>query len=281
MNVNRAQQLAVEAADRGAQLIVFPELALTGYFVKDLAFEVARHPDAPDFAPLAAASRRIAIVAGFIEHGTDHALYNVAALWHDGRVRWVHRKVYLPTYGLFDEGRYVAPGRRLAAFDSPLGRLGLLICEDIWHPSTVYITALDGAELMVVIAASPTREAGGEAFSRSGAIWRDLLKAHAVLHGIHVVFVNRVGFEDGVSFWGGSRIIAPSGAVIAEAPFFDEALVYGELDRRDVLRERMRSHHVWDEDPELTLRELRSALRRRRERDAATEGSAGRPEDGA
>jgi len=262
-NVARAAALAGEAARAGAGLIVMPELALTGYFVKDLAFEVARPITAPDFAPLAAASTEIAIVAGFIEHAADHALYNAAGFWHQGGVRFVHRKVYLPTYGLFDEGRYLARGRRLQAFDTALGRCGLLVCEDIWHASTVYVEAQDGAEMVVVIAASPTREAGGEDTSRAGSIWLDLLRAHAVTHGVHVVFVNRVGFEDGVNFWGGSRIIAPSGAQVAAAPFFDESLTYGTVDRRDLLRERMRSHHVWDEDAALTQRELARALARR------------------
>lgn len=262
-NVTRAAALAAEAARAGAGLIVLPELALTGYFVKDLAFEVARPITARDFAPLAAASAEIAIVAGFIEHGADHALYNAAGFWHRGSARFVHRKVYLPTYGLFDEGRYVARGRRLQAFSTALGRLGLLVCEDIWHASTVYVEAQDGAEMVVVIAASPTREAGGEDTSRAGSIWLDLLRAHAVIHGVHVVFVNRVGFEDGVNFWGGSRIIAPSGALVVAAPFLDESLTYGTVDRRDLLRERMRSHHVWDEDAALTRRELGRVLARR------------------
>jgi predicted amidohydrolase len=122
----------------------------------------------------------------------------------------------------------------------------------------------DGAELLVVISASPTRVDAREKGYRAIAIWSDLLRAHAVLHGMHVVFVNRVGFEDGVSFWGGSCIIAPDGRVVAQAPLFDESLTIAEIDRRDVLRERMRSHHVWDEDPELTLRALGGALWRRR-----------------
>jgi predicted amidohydrolase len=272
-NVARAAALAGEAARAGAGLVVLPELALTGYFVKDLAAAVARPVSAPDFAPLAARSAEIAIVAGFIELGADHALYNAAGFWQGGRARHVHRKVYLPTYGLFDEGRYVARGQRLTAFDSTLGRLGLLVCEDIWHASTVYVQTQDGAEMVVVIAASPTREAGGEDASRAGAIWFDLLRAHAVIHGVHFVFVNRVGFEDGVNFWGGSRIIAPSGALVTAAPFFDESLTFGTVDRRDILRERMRSHHVWDEDAAFTRRELGRVLARRAARAAdAREG---------
>ena len=262
-NVGRAAALAAEASRAGARLIVFPELALTGYYLKDLVSEVARPVDAPELEPLARQSARIAIVAGFVEAGADSALYNAAALWVGGRPVWVHRKLYLPTYGVFDEGRYVARGRRLEAFDSPFGRSGLLICEDIWHPSTVYVLAQDGAQLLVVVSASPTREAGGEAASRVGSIWYDLLRVHAVMHGVHVVFVNRVGFEDGVNFWGGSRIVGPDGSPRAEAPLFDESLTFGEVDPLEVMRERTRSHHVWDEDPHLTLRCLSAALARR------------------
>jgi predicted amidohydrolase len=263
-NVARATELAREAAGQGAGLVVFPELALTGYFVKDLVAEVAHPVTADEFAPLARLSERVAVVAGFIEAGPGQAIHNAAALWHGGAARAVHRKIYLPTYGLFDEARHLARGRQLRAFDSPFGRLGLLICEDIWHPSTVYVMAQDGAELLVVISASPARVDAGETGSRTTAIWSELLRTHAVLSGVHVVFVNRVGFEDGVSFWGGSRVIAPDGTVLVQAPLFDESLTIGEVDRRDVLRERMRSHHVWEEDPELTLRALRDALARRR-----------------
>lgn len=263
-NVSRATELALEAAAAGAKLVVFPELALTGYFVKDLVGELAHPVTATEFAPLARLSENVAVVAGFIEAGPRQAIYNAAALWHGGAARSVHRKIYLPTYGLFDEARHVARGRQLRAYDSPLGRLGLLICEDIWHPSTVYVIAQDGAELLIVISASPTRMEAGTAGSRTTAIWSELLRTHALLSGVHVVFVNRVGFEDGVSFWGGSRVIAPDGTVLVQAPYFDESLTIGEVDRREVLRERMRSHHVWDEDPDLTLRALQDALSRRR-----------------
>jgi predicted amidohydrolase len=262
-NVGRAAVLAAEASRAGARLVVFPELALTGYFLKDLVGEVARPLDAPEFEPLASLSAHIGIVAGFVEAGADATLYNAAALWLGGRPAWVHRKLYLPTYGVFDEGRYVARGRRLEAFDSPFGRSGLLICEDIWHPSTVYVLAQDGTQLLIVVSASPTREVGGEAASRVGSIWYDLLRVHAVMQGLHIVFVNRVGFEDGVNFWGGSRIVGPDGSVRAEAPLFDESLTIGEVDPLEVMRERTRSHHVWDEDPHLTLRCLRAALARR------------------
>ncbi len=274
-NVMKAAALAAQAADAGARLVVFPELALTGYFLKDLASEVARPVGSPDFEPLAQASRRIGIIAGFVEEGADAGLYNAAAFWLGGRPLWVQRKIYLPTYGMFDEGRYLACGRELQAFDSPFGRAGILICEDLWHLSTVYVMAQDGARLLIVVSSSPTREAGGEKASRVGSIWHDLIRVLAVMHGVHVIFVNRVGFEDGVNFWGGSRIMGPDGNPRAESPLFDEALTYGEIDPIDVLRERTRSHHVWDEDPHLTLRSLSAALARRAAPGAATGAASG------
>ncbi|MGD8396495.1 MAG: nitrilase-related carbon-nitrogen hydrolase [Candidatus Eiseniibacteriota bacterium] len=263
LNVSRATAMAAEAADAGAALVVFPELALTGYSLEDLTPEVARTADDAVFEPLRRASGRLAIAAGLVEEGPDCALYNAAAFWHHERLVAIHRKVYPPTYGLFDELRFLARGRTLAAFDTDLGRAGMLVCEDMWHPSTVYVLGQDGARLVLVLAASPTREVGGAEASRIGSIWYDLLRALAVLHGVFVVFVNRVGFEDGVHFWGGSVIVGPDGRERGRAPLHEPGLTVVGIDMADVLRERIRSQHVWEEDVELTLRALGAVMARR------------------
>jgi len=123
------------AIEQGADLAVLPELALTGYFLKDLVPEVALPLDSPELAELQELSRRISIAVGFVEVTPDFQFYNSAAWFEDGELKHLHRKVYLPTYGLFDEQRYLGRGDRFRAFDTKFGRVGLLICEDMWHLS--------------------------------------------------------------------------------------------------------------------------------------------------
>src|SRR5262249_50868171 len=141
----------------GAELIIFPELSLTGYHLKDHVPSVAERLDGPVVGRLAELSRDIGIVAGFVEETSDFRFFNSAVLLDGGRVQQVHRKVYLPTYGMFDEHRYFARGGRVEAVDTRFGRLAILVCEDLWHPSTIYLAALDGALIVVCPSASPAR----------------------------------------------------------------------------------------------------------------------------
>ena len=130
-----------EVCETGADLLVFPELSLTGYVLQDLASTVAHHPDASDpiFRPLLEASQEIDLVVGFLDEDQRHRFFIASAYLSEGRVLHVHRKVYLPTYGLFDEGRFFAWGDSVRAFDTRFGRLGILICEDFWHASPPYV----------------------------------------------------------------------------------------------------------------------------------------------
>jgi predicted amidohydrolase len=145
------------ATSAKTDLIVFPELALTGYFLKDLVPEVALRLDSPEIQKLVQLSRNISIAVGFVEVTVDYRFFNTALYLEDGHIRHRHRKVYLPTYGLFDEQRYLAHGERFRAFDTRLGRMGLLICEDMWHMSSSYILAMDGATTLICLSSSPGR----------------------------------------------------------------------------------------------------------------------------
>ena len=145
----------------------------------------------------------MAVVFGFVEESRSSRFYNAAAFADAGTVRHVHRKVYLPTYGMFDEQRYFAAGDRIRAFDTRFGRLGLLICEDAWHLSCGVILQADGIDALIIIANSPGRgvrepELGSE------QSWNLVTRTYATFLNIPVVFANRVGFEDGVCFWGGA-----------------------------------------------------------------------------
>lgn len=246
------------AIERGATAIIFPELSLTGYTLRDLNFECALRMDAEVLAPIKKISKKITIVAGAVEADARGAVYNSALLFENGEIAHTHRKVYPPTYGIFEEGRYFSNGSSADSFASDrMGQVGLLVCEDLWHPALPYIQALNGAQLLITIAASPTRLDSGETAAHSAVpenytINREHHAAYARLLGCYVVFVNRVGVEDGVNFWGGSEVVAPSGETIARAKFFEEDLVIAEVDPAQVRQSRQRSRHFLDDDPLLT-----------------------------
>lgn len=256
-NLHRHLEMIDRAIAQGAQMILFPELSLTGYSLKDLAWEVALNPGTDKrLLPLKERSKSISIIAGFVESGSDHGIYNAAMLLEGGEVVHVHRKIYLPTYGMFEEGRYFSPGGRVQAVDSRLGRIGILVCEDFWHLSLPYLLALDGAESVFCLTASPTRIAGASEEMENAEVNHEHHRTYARLLSMYVVFANRVGFEDGVNFWGGSSVVAPSGEMIAQAKYFDEELIFGRVSSSEVRRARRFSRHFLDENLDLVRRTL-------------------------
>ena len=144
----------------------------------------------------------------------------------------LHHKVYLPTYGLFDEGRFFAWGDAVQAFDTRFGRLGMLICEDFWHASPPYLLWLDGADLLLFMSASPGRGLTAEPQLESARWVEHINRAYASLFTTFVVHANRVGYEDGLNFWGGSTVFDPNGELIVKAPYNEEALTLAEIDLR-------------------------------------------------
>jgi predicted amidohydrolase len=254
------------ARSGGAGLVVFPELGLTGYQLQDLAAEVAMRADDPRLVELAADATGMSAIVSFVEEAADHRLFISAALLEDGSVRFVHRKLFLPTYGLFDERRFFAAGDRLRAVDSRIGvRLGIAVCEDFWHLAVPETLAMDGAQILVNVSSSPGRDLAAihEVGLGTAASWRTLMRTYAQLTTSFVVFCNRVGTDETVSFWGGSEVIAPSGEAIFTAPLFDEGLHFVDIELGDVRRERVSLPLLRDERPELHLRELRRILAER------------------
>ena len=266
-NLARHHELLREARAAGAGLIVFPELGLTGYLLQDLAAEVAMRLDDPRLAALAAETAGgVSAVVSFVEELADHRLFIAAALLEDGEIRHIHRKVHLPTYGLFDERRFFAPGDALRAAPSRLGvGVGLAICEDFWHLSTAQVLALDGAQILINVSSSPGRDlaATNEVGLGTATSWRTLMRAYAQLTTSFVVFCNRVGVDESISFWGGSEVIGPTGAVVFGAPLFDEGLFYADVDLADLRRERIALPLLRDERPELVAREWRRLVAER------------------
>ncbi|MCX6136533.1 MAG: hypothetical protein NTV54_03445, partial [Ignavibacteriales bacterium] len=217
---------------------------------------------APILQPLIDLSRHITIIAGGVEEGENFGMYNAAFVFENGVVTSAHRKLYLPTYGMFEELRYFSPGTSVKSYASKQGKLGILVCEDMWHIALPYILAHDGAPVIIGMAASPARIAGPADQFPGAAVNLEHHKTYARLLSTYVVFSNRVGIEDGVSFWGGSNIIAPSGDVIAAAPLFEEALITAVIDENEVRRSRRFSRHFVDDSALFASEQLQAALRR-------------------
>lgn len=256
-NLALAEAAIEKGIAAGANLIVFPELALTGYFLKDLVPEVALRLDAPQIAKLKELSRRISIAIGFVEVSSDFRFFNSALYLEEGEIRHVHRKVYLPTYGLFDEQRYLARGERFRAFDTRFGRVGMLICEDMWHLSAPYILAMDGAMTLICLSSSPGRGVSGSDGLGSAAAWQKLTSTTAMFLNCRVFYCNRVGYEDGINFWGGSEAISPSGEVTHRGALLEEDLVVAQVDGGALRRERIFSPMMRDENLAITVKELK------------------------
>jgi len=266
-NIALHEQKIIEGKAASADLLIFPELSLTGYQLQDLAPEIAMRRSDPRL--LALAKRTVSgpsAVVSFVESTDDHRLFAAAALLEGGEVRHVARKCYLPTYGLFDERRFLAAGDAIRATRASIGGpsvtgdvgIGIGVCEDFWHPTLPSILAQDGAELLINVAAGPARGASVDADQGLGsaASWGTLLRATAALTTSYVAFTNRVGVDESLIFWGGSRVIGPDGVVLAEAPLFEEALLLAEIDLDEVGRARSALPLLRDERLELTRREF-------------------------
>jgi predicted amidohydrolase len=216
------------------------------------------------------------VALGFVEETDDHRFANAAALLRDGELVGLHRKVYLPTYGLFDEGRFTRPGDRIRTVEvgEPLGRIGLSVCEDFWHASLPMLQAQDGATLLVNLAAGPARAPGSAAGLRAIAGWHRMQDTYALLGTVGIAFCNRVGNEEGLTFWGGSRLLAADGSVLAEGPLYEEALVVGTFETDDLRMQRYGLPLLADERLELVRRELDRVI-------AERAGLGAPPEEGA
>jgi predicted amidohydrolase len=235
--------------------------------LQDLAADVAMRADDARLLRLAGIAPEASAIVSFVEESDDHRLFISAALLEGGVVRHVHRKVFLPNYGLFDERRFFAAGTSLrAAASDRLGvRLGICVCEDFWHLATPQLLALDGAQVIVNVSSSPGRDLAlvNESGLGTAESWRAINRVYAQLTTSFVIFVNRVGVDESITFWGGSEVIAPDGSTVFSAPLHDEGLFLADLDLAAVRRERISLPLLRDERPEVVLRQLDGIVRRR------------------
>ncbi|MCB9882622.1 MAG: carbon-nitrogen hydrolase [Planctomycetes bacterium] len=266
LDANRDRHLEVIAGAhaRGDDVILFPELSLTGYVLRDATDEVALALDDAFLRPLLDATRGgPSVLLGLVERSRTHQLYNTALFLEDGEIKGRHRKVYLPTYGLFEEGRYFAAGSRFEPVVSRHGRFGVLVCEDLWHLSAGYLYFLDGVDALLVISAAPARGiAEEEEESSTGRMWQGLIAAHARFFQTPVLYANRVGFEDGILFWGGSCAHDAFGRRRAVLEGIEAGILIHRLDDGELRRARTASPLRRDERIEMVHRELTRRLDR-------------------
>ncbi|TLU83948.1 MAG: acyltransferase [Chlorobium sp.] len=253
--------LAEQAIRDGMDAIAFPELSLTGYNVQDAAQDIAMHIEDGRFAPLRELSRKICIICGGIELSDDYGVYNSAFMFEEGAGRSIHRKIYLPTYGMFEELRYFSAGQQIKAVTSKrLGRIGVAICEDFWHVSVPYLLAHQGAKLLFVLMSSPLRMTPGSGNPAIVTQWQTIASTYSFLFSSYVACVNRVGNEDSFTYWGNSSLNGPEGNVICAAPLFKPHVMDAVLDVTEVKRARLHSSHFLDEDLRLIGAELNEII---------------------
>jgi predicted amidohydrolase len=261
-NLEKHMERIDAARKQGADLIIFPELSLTGYALQDLAVTSALRPhqEDPVYNELLHASKDIDLMVGFVHEDRRHRFYIASAYLSGGKTLHIHDKVYLPTYGMFDESRFFAWGDSVKAFDTRFGRVGMLICEDFWHASLPYLLWLDGADILLFASASPGRGLH-ESPRLSSSEWVEHTnRAYAGLFTVFVAHTNRVGYEDGLNFWGGSTIFDPDGNLVVRAPDFETSLCIGEIDLNQLYRTRTRLPILRDERTTLVQNELERIL---------------------
>lgn len=253
-NLSKHLDFIQQAINEKADLIVFPELSLTGDKIGPDTVDASLLPHGDTLQAIADASHQIDIVVGLSERGTVslYNRYNSAFYYSGGELVYRHRKLFLVNYAVFDEGKHYVPGNNLQAFDSDLGRVSMLICNDVWHAASPYVAALDGAEMMIV----PTNSARGalKDYLDLPQTWEHMNRAYSAMMGFYTVFVNRVGQRKSLygdfTYWGGSEIIGPDGKVVVKAPYDEEALVVGEVDLQRIVEQRyhapiLRDARLW------------------------------------
>ena len=282
-----------QGKDQGAQLIVFPELALTGYFVGQRYHELALRLDSKEIQELVSATKGTAAVVGFIEESPAMNFYNSALVAVDGDLLFAYRKLNLPNYGVFEERKFFSPGKQIPVFKLYGFTIAIFICNDLWHPSLPYLGVVQKADVFITLFNSSQGSMGTE-FSNIES-WEVINKFYSRIFGIYNICANRVGEEawkENVSmlavetaqigasgkgvrapqketfkFWGGSEIVNPFGQQIAKASLYEQDEISGEISRDLLRQKRILLPYLRGDDPYFTHRELQRILYDKRSKD--------------
>lgn len=257
-NLETMNKIVNQAKQRKADLVAFPELSLTGYVVRDRAYELAELvPNGPSVHQIEEIANKgnVHVIFGMIEKSAKASavLHNTAVLIGPRGYIGKYQKMYLPTHSVFEEKRYFRPGYQIPVFETEIGKLGMFICYDVYFPEVARMLSLKGAKLIVCISASPSVRRG---------FFETLTAARAMENTVFVAFVNLAGIEDGLQFWGGSRIIAPSGNVISQAKYDEDDLISARINYSDLTRVQAWIPTLRDLRPEIfsSLREEAESL---------------------
>ncbi len=228
-NLHKIQELTYRAKEQAADLVIFPELCLSGYVVRDQFYELAETIPGPTVKKIEAVTKKTGMYIVFgmpeLSEKTQATVFNTAVIVGPEGLIGKYRKMYLPTHSVFEEKRYFRPGYEAGAFQTNLGKIGLCICYDIFFPEVLRLTRLKGAQLIVCISASP-------AIRRS--YFETLICARAIENTAYLAYVNLTGVQDGLQFWGGSRVVSPNGDIIAKAKYDEEDFITCEVDYGDI-----------------------------------------------
>ncbi len=250
-----------KAKKKNVDLLIFPELSLTGYTLKDLVEEIALDPQTdPFFKKLKDLSREMSFVLGFVEEKEKGQFLNSAAYFSRGKIVHIHRKIYLPTYGMFEELKFFDQGKNFHTFPTSFGNVGMLICYDFLHISSSYLLFVGGSELIIAISAAPGRGLSDNEGYTSTRMWELMGEAVSQFFQAFVIYCNRIGFEDGKSFAGGSFIYNPGGHLVAKSPYAEEDFLVKNIDLEEIRRFRKSRPYRRDEKPEITLEALKRII---------------------
>jgi predicted amidohydrolase len=256
-NIHKMAKYIAKARKENVELVIFPELSLAGYTMRDMAYELAESIPGPSTEKMEELARQnnMYVIYGMVEKtlGAGAVLHNTAVFVSPRGTVGRYRKMYLPTHSVFEEKRYFRQGHDIPVYSTDIGKIGVVICYDIFFPEIARLLRLKGAELIACISASP-------AVRRS--YFETLTTARALENTVYLAYVNLAGIEDGLQFWGGSRLIAPNGRIAVQAKYDDEDLACGFIDYTDLERTETFIPALRDLRPELftELKELAKEL---------------------
>lgn len=243
-NLQKMDKIITEAANQEAQLVIFPELILTGYSCRDQYYSLAESIPGNSVKRIErnANKNNIHIIFGMVEEAGEGLLYNTSVMVGPKGYIGKYRKKYLPTHLVFEEKKYFRQGYETQILETEIGKIGLMICYDIYFPEIARQLTLMGSQLIVCISASPATRKG---------YFETFISSRAMENTVFLAYVNLVGIEDGLIFWGGSRIVGPDGAIITKAKYDEEDLAIAKIDYSDIKASRIAAPVLRDLRPEI------------------------------